>query len=70
MIYSFKSLITLKQPSPKKRGHQIHLFIKSVNYVYMNMFKACSVACLPRKLIPYFENVMIVIIAKKIHSKS
>ena len=36
VIYSFKSLITLKQPSPNKRGRQIHLFNKSVKCVCLN----------------------------------
>ena len=33
VIYSFKSLITLKQPTPHNRGRQIHLFIISIKHI-------------------------------------
>ena len=36
VIYSFESLITLKQPSRNMRGRQIHLFTKDGNIVYYN----------------------------------
>ena len=35
VIYSFESLIILKQPSRNMRGRQIHLFTKDGNIVYI-----------------------------------
>ena len=73
VIHSFKSLITLEQPSPIKRGErQIDLFIKSIRYVYISAFLSfvsLGRFCVPdvyklsfgrlRKFIRNFVNVII-----------